>query len=510
MADKLSRAAHPADKTAVIFAGSGHRITFGDLERRANQGAHLLRFAGLGNGDVLAICIDNCPGFFDVACAASRSGLTLVPISTKLTATEVAFIVQNSNAKALVVSAGTDTPGDKLAAACPGVAVFSVGFDSPGLRSWDALRITMPATPLADGQPGREMLYSSGTTGRPKGIVYRGAATFSNASESALRFIERIGGSAATRYLSTAPLYHTAPYAWAMAMLAIGGTTIVMEQFDPEQSLRLIEQHRVDVTQWVPTHFVRLLKLSAECRSAYDLSSLRLAVHAAAPCPVAVKREMINWWGPILLEYYGSSEQTALTIIDSAEWLAHEGSVGRCFNGKLHICDDDGRELPVGEVGVVYAEGGMDFAYLGDPDKTAAARNASGWTTVGDIGRLDAEGYLYLTDRKHFMIISGGVNVYPQEIEDLLVTHPLVFDAAVIGLPDEDLGEIVTAVIQLINPGEASAALADELQRWMRESLSAIKTPKRILFRDSLPRLPTGKMAKHVLKRELTRGAAQG
>jgi acyl-CoA synthetase (AMP-forming)/AMP-acid ligase II len=294
-----------------------------------------------------------------------------------------------------------------------------------------------------------------------------------------------------------------------MAMLAIGGTTIVMEQFDPEQSLRLIEQHRVDVTQWVPTHFVRLLKLSAECRGAYDLSSLRLAVHAAAPCPVAVKREMINWWGPILLEYYGSSEQTALTIIDSAEWLAHEGSVGRCFNGKLHICDDDGRELPVGEVGVVYAEGGMDFAYLGDPDKTAAARNASGWTTVGDIGRLDAEGYLYLTDRKHFMIISGGVNVYPQEIEDLLVTHPLVFDAAVIGLPDEDLGEVVTAVIQLINPGEASAALADELQRWMRESLSAIKTPKRILFRDSLPRLPTGKMAKHVLKRELSRGTVQ-
>jgi acyl-CoA synthetase (AMP-forming)/AMP-acid ligase II len=218
MADKLSRAAHPADKTAVIFAGSGHRITFGDLERRANQGAHLLRSAGLGNGDVLAICIDNCPGFFDVACAASRSGLTLVPISTKLTATEVAFIVQNSNAKALVVSAGTDTAGDKLAAACPGVAVFSVGFDSPGLRSWDALRITMPATPLADGQPGREMLYSSGTTGRPKGIVYRGAATFSNASESALRFIERIGGSAATRYLSTAPLYHTAPYAcWPSA-----------------------------------------------------------------------------------------------------------------------------------------------------------------------------------------------------------------------------------------------------------------------------------------------------
>jgi long-chain acyl-CoA synthetase len=503
MSDAPSYSAFPASKPALIMGYSGRVITYGELEARANQGAHLLRAEGFNNGDVLAVYIDNCAEFFDVACAARRSGLTIVPVSTKLTAGEVAFIVRDCGAKALVLSADTEASIKDIAAALAETPLLSVGGRLPHARPWDELRAAQPKTPIADGRAGREMLYSSGTTGVPKGIVYHGVDGMSGAASSAVRFIERVGGGPNTVYLSSAPLYHAAPFAWAMAMLTIGATTVVMEHFEPEQALRLIERYGVAITQWVPTHFVRMLKLPEDVRRGYDLSSLRLAVHAAAPCPVKVKRAMIDWWGPILLEYYGSSEQTALTIITSEEWLAHEGSVGRCMLGKLHICDDDGRALPTGEVGLVYSEGGMAFSYHGDPVKTAGARNAQGWTSVGDIGRLDEEGYLYLTDRKSFMIITGGVNVYPQEIEDLLISHPQIADAAVIGLPDEDLGEAVTAVIQLIEATQASAALAHELQYWLRQSLSPIKTPKHIVFRATLPRLPTGKMAKHILKREL-------
>lgn len=504
MSDAPSYAAFPADKAAVIFGSSGLAITYGEIEARANQGAHLLRASGFSTGDVLAIYIDNSPGFFDVACAAKRGGITIVPVSTKLTTPEVAYIVRNSGAKALVVSGANEASVDSLVAACGDLTVFCVGDVLPGTRSWDDERRAQPETPISDGRAGREMLYSSGTTGRPKGIVYQGAEGFSDASGSAVRFIERVGGGSHSVYLSSAPLYHTAPFAWALGMLRLGGTIVVMEHFEPEQALTLIERYRVDLTQWVPTHFVRMLKLPEVTRRAYDLSSLKLAVHAAAPCPVAIKRAMIEWWGPILLEYYGSSEQTALTIIDSNEWLAHPGSVGRCFIGTLHICDDEGCELLVGQVGVVYSEGGMQFSYLDDSARTAASRNAMGWSTVGDIGRLDEDGYLYLTDRKSFMIISGGVNVYPQEIEDLLVTHPAVADAAVVGVPDDDLGESVTAVVQLVDPARASDAFAGELQQWLRELLSAVKVPKKILFRETLPRLPTGKMAKHHLKRELS------
>lgn len=503
MSDAPTFSAFAPEKPAIIMGESGRIVRYGELERRANQGAHLLRRLGLVSGDTLAICIENLPEFFDVACAARRAAVVTVPISTKLTAAELAFIVEDSGAKALVVSPGIEAALPEIARLCPNIPIFVVGGERAIGQSWDALCADEPDTPISDGGAGREMLYSSGTTGRPKGIRYHGVDGMPGAVGSAVRMLARLGATENSVYLSPAPLYHSAPYAWAIATLELGATIVVMERFDPETALRLIDHHRIDVSQWVPTHFVRMLKLPEEIRAKYDTSSLRLAVHAAAPCPVPTKQAMIEWWGPILLEYFGSSEQTALTIIDSKEWLSHPGSVGRCALGRLHICDDEGRPLPAGEVGLVYSEGGMGFSYHNDPAKTAESRNAQGWTTVGDIGRVDEEGYLYLTDRKSFMIITGGVNVYPQEIENLLVTHPHIADAAVIGVPDDDLGEAVTAVVQVMNPADATPEFADELRRWMRQSLSGVKAPKHVLFRDALPRLPTGKMAKHVLRREI-------
>lgn len=490
-------------KTAIIMGTSGRTITYGELERRSNQGAQLLRKIGLRNGDVMAVCIENAPEFFGVVCAARRCGLTIVPISTRLTAREVEFIVHDSGAKLLVISPGIESTYDELARHCSHVPVLMAGGDAPRARSWKKESEACPTTPIRDEALGGEMLYSSGTTGRPKGIRYHGAGDAPGAAASAGRMLQRLGIGAQCVYLSPAPLYHSAPFAWALATLAIGATVVVMENFDAENALALIDRYKVDISQWVPTHFVRLLKLPEDVRTRYDTSSLKLAVHAAAPCPVPVKQAMIGWWGPILLEYFGSSEQTALTLITSEEWLAHPGSVGRCILGKLHICDENGKPLPVGETGLVWSEGGMAFSYHGDEAKTAEAHNDEGWTCVGDIGRLDEEGYLYLTDRKSFMIITGGVNVYPQEIENLLVTHPEIIDAAVIGAPDEDLGEAVTAVIQLADRSNATPAFTQYLLSWMRKSLSGVKVPKHVLYRDELPRLPTGKMAKHVLRQQI-------
>jgi len=502
MAEAAGFRAFPAHKPAIIMGGTGRAVTFGELEARTNQGAHVLRGLGLATGDVLAICIENSAEFYDVAWAARRSGLTIVPISTKLTAGELAFIVGDSGAKALIISPEIEASPDEITRLCDVPVLAAVG-PIAGVRSWESERAAQPTTPISDEAMGSEMLYSSGTTGRPKGIRYHGVENLSGPVQSGVRTLGRFNVTGDSVYLSPAPLYHSAPFAWSMALLSIGGTVVVMEKFDPEQALKLIDRYRIDVSQWVPTHFVRMLKLPEEVRQRYDVSSLKLAVHAAAPCPVAVKYAMMEWWGPILFEYFGSSEQSALTIITAQEWLAHPGSVGKCVLGKLHICDDNGYPLPPGEVGVVYSEGGMGFSYHNDAEKTAGSRNARGWTTVGDIGRVDEEGYLYLTDRKSFMIITGGVNVYPQEIENLLVTHPDIMDAAVLGAPDDDLGEAVTAVIQLIDPSKGTPEFAEELRRWMRQSLSGVKAPRHVLFRRELPRLPTGKMAKHKLRAEL-------
>ncbi len=309
-----------------------------------------------------------------------------------------------------------------------------------------------------------------------------------------------------TVYLSPAPLYHAAPLTFCGMTMAVGGTVIVMEKFDAEESLALIERYKATHSQWVPTMFIRMLKLPKEIREKYEVSSMKLAIHAAAPTPVEVKEQMIAWWGPVFLEYYGGTEGSTMIMISSPEWLSHKGSVGKCYIGKIHILDEDESEMPLREPGLIYIEDGNPFEYHKEPEKTAGSRTSKGWSTMGDIGYLDEEGYLYLTDRKSNMIISGGVNIYPQETENLLTMHPKVMDAAVFGIPHEEFGEEVKAIVQPVSMAEAGPPLEQELIEYCRKSLSHVKCPKSIDFREELPRTPTGKLLKRLLKDEYWKG----
>jgi acyl-CoA synthetase (AMP-forming)/AMP-acid ligase II len=347
------------------------------------------------------------------------------------------------------------------------------------------------------------MLYSSGTTGRPKGVRNaKPGAALGTVSELFRRRVALHGLDGAMVYLSTAPLYHSAPLRYNAMAHRLGGTSVVMEKFDAEQSLALIERFRVTHSQWVPTMLVRLLRLPEDVRARYDLSSHRYAIHAAAPCPEHVKRALIDWWGPIVHEYYSGTEGNGQTAISTAEWLAHPGSVGRAILGTLHIVDSHGREVAPGETGTVYFEGGPQFEYYKDPAKTLASRTSEGWSTLGDIGHVDSDGYLYLTDRAAHMIITGGVNVYPQEVENVLVGHPLVADAAVFGVPDEEFGEQVAAAVELIEGTSGTPALESELVAHCRARLAHLKCPRSIAFHDKLPRHETGKLYKRMLARE--------
>jgi fatty-acyl-CoA synthase len=358
------------------------------------------------------------------------------------------------------------------------------------------------------------MLYSSGTTGRPKGVRPRAPDSDDVQAPVPLVGLAVMGagvpadGSAV--YLSPAPLYHSAPLGWGTTVHRLGGTLVVMEKFDPEAALQTIERYSVTDSQWVPTHFVRMLKLEPERRAGYDLSSHQRALHAAAPCPVPVKQAMIEWWGPIVNEYYAGSEGIGMTLVKAQEWLERPGTVGKAIFGKLHICGPDGAELPPGEDGLIYFENEILPTYHNDPAKTAEAMHPEGWMTLGDIGHVDAEGYLYLTDRKSHMIISGGVNVYPQEVENLLVSHPKVMDAAVIGAPDPDLGEQVVAVVQPVTMDEAGEQLEAELRAYLEPELSRIKMPRLFEFRSELPREANGKLYKRELRDEFAARAQAG
>ncbi|WP_201781288.1 acyl-CoA synthetase [Sphingomonas sp. Leaf357] len=492
-------AAANADKPALIVAETGETISYGELDRRSNRAAHLFRARGLGVGDTIALFIDNVPEYYDLVWGAQRSGLFYVCISSKLTAPEVEYIVRDSGAKLLVVGealAGTATQIDL--GSCLGFAVGPVA----GFEDWRAGASAMPDTPIPDQRAGVDMLYSSGTTGRPKGVRVALPEDPDIATPNVLMQLAQAlyGLGPDTIYLSPAPLYHAAPLRWSMTVMRLGGTVVMMQHFDPEAALGAIARYKVTASQWVPTHFVRMLKLDPAVRATYDLSSLKVAIHAAAPCPVPVKQAMIDWWGPVLFEYYAGSEGNGLTAIDSAQWLAHPGSVGRAVYGALHVCDEAGEELGADAEGLIYFSGGGTFEYHNDPDKTAETRHAKGWTTLGDIGRIDADGFLYLTDRKSFMIISGGVNIYPQEIENRLITHPRVADVAVIGGPDAEMGERVIAVVQPLDMAEAGEALAAELTAWCRAELSGVKTPRQIDFAEELPRHATGKLYKRLLR----------
>lgn len=494
------------DATALILADSGETISFGTLETRANCAAHAFRALGLIRGDTLAMACENRAEFLDIYWAAQRSGLTLVPVSTRLKASEVAYIIADSGSKLLLITAAMADTAREIMSIQGEIAGFEqvVAIDPiAGFPEWSALCAAQSDTPIADESIGGRMVYSSGTTGQPKGIRFplpEGSPVQPNPAAQLFGRLYHLDTD--TIYLSPAPLYHSAPMGFTTSVQALGGTVVLMPKFDPELFLKAVEQWRITAVMMVPTMFIRLLKLPEDVRARYDLSSLKTVVHAAAPCPVPVKRAMIAWLGPIIEEFYAGSEGNGHVIISSEEWMRKPGSVGRAIVGKIHICDDDGIELPVGDIGTIYFSGGRQFAYHNAPDKTAASHNSRhpDWSTMGDVGHVDDEGFLFLSDRKDFMIISGGVNIYPQEVENLMIGHPDVADVAVFGVPHPDFGEEVKAVVQPTDWSKADEALADELMRWTRAQLADIKCPRSIDFMQALPRAETGKLYKKELK----------
>jgi acyl-CoA synthetase (AMP-forming)/AMP-acid ligase II len=378
---------------------------------------------------------------------------------------------------------------------------FMVDGGAPGYASWEEATAAQPSEPVSDEAEGTDMLYSSGTTGRPKGVSLPGLGKPIGTPPPLMFVLKGLyGADEDSVYLSPAPLYHAAPLRFNLGLQRLGGTCVIMEQFDARWALELIDRHRVTHSQWVPTMFRRLLELPEQERARYDVSSLRAAVHAAAPCPITVKEQMIAWWGPVLYEYYAGTEANGFTSIDSEDWLAHKGSVGKPLVGEIHILDDTGEKLPPGQPGTIYFAGTSEFEYHDDPDKTAAARTEQGWSTIGDVGYLDEEGYLYLTDRKADMIISGGVNIYPQEAENVLATHPKLADVAVFGVPNPEFGEEVKAVVQPVDMADAGPEFEQELIAYCRQQLAKIKCPRSVDFEPELPRSATGKLFKRLLK----------
>ena len=490
------------DRLAFHICDSGESVSFGELDARANQVALVLRARGVARGAHVALLMRNHRRLLEACFGADRAGVYYTTISTRLRPEEIAYIVRDCGARLLVVSDGLDELAAQLRPLLPaGLDCFMTGSGEPGYGSWDAAVDAGPATPIADPAQGLDMLYSSGTTGRPKGVKWPMPDAPAGGRTMLVELLSPLFAYGRdSRYLSPAPLYHAAPLRHSMTVIKLGGCVFVMERFDAERALSLIEKHRITHSQWVPTMFVRMLKLPVEARRRYDLSSMQLAVHAAAPCPVEVKRRMLDWWGPIIHEYYAGTENNGFCSITPQEWFAHPGSVGRASQGVLHICDENGDELACGETGLVYFAHGPCFEYHNDPVRTALTRNSRGWTTLGDIGRIDDEGYLYLVDRRAFMIISGGVNIYPQEVEGVLIDHPEVADVAVIGVPNEDFGEEVKAVVQLVRPDRASPELAAELIAYCRERIAAYKCPRSLDFDANLPRHPTGKLYKQAVR----------
>ena len=493
------------DQPAVIMASGGEVITYAELERRSNRLAHCLRRQGLGRLDHYSIFMENHARYIECCAAGERSGLYYTCINSYLQPDEVAYLLENSQSKVLITSMAKLEVARKAVELTPAIKTCLI-VDGPGdggrFLNLDEAVGNLPATPIADEALGTPMLYSSGTTGRPKGIIRPLPDVPPSDGLVLFDFLLKLWSYRPDMvYLSPAPLYHSAPQAAISLTIRVGGTAVIMEHFDAEQYLALVEKHRVTHSQLVPTMFSRMLKLPEEARRRYDLSSFETVIHAAAPCPQPVKREMIDWWGPIILEYYGATEGLGFTACDSAEWLAHPGTVGKVVLGEIHILDEEMNALPQGEAGTIWFRTASPFEYFHDPEKTREARSADGaMSTVGDVGYLDADGYLHLTDRRTFMIISGGVNIYPQECENLLITHPKVFDAAVFGAPNEDLGEEVKAVVQAMPGVPTGPALEAELIGFCRASLAHMKCPRTVDFADELPRLPTGKLYKRLLR----------
>jgi fatty-acyl-CoA synthase len=492
------------DKAAFIIASTGEEVSYLQLEQRANRGAHLFRALGLKAGDHIAIFMENNRHFMEIVWGAQRAGLIYSAISTHLKRDEVLYIADNCEAKVLITSPKLSVVAREVASGTSSVEHFYMVENAlEGFKSWDEACASLPDQPIDDEEGGVPMLYSSGTTGMPKGVL---PAKPNNLPIDALSaqiqgLMLLFGFDAETIYLSPAPLYHAAPLANNLFTMYAGGTSIIMDAFDAEGSLALIERYRVTLSQWVPIMFTRMLKLPSEVRNRYDISSMKTAFHAAAPCPVEVKQQMIDWWGPIILEYYSATESHGVTFINSEQWLEHRGSVGLPMACEVHILDDNQQEVPTGEVGEIYfSKKGPRFEYYKEDGKTSGAYNDKGYASVGDMGYVDEDGFLYLTDRRNFMIITGGVNVYPQEVENLLITHPDVADVAVFGIPSEQFGEEVKAVVQAVDPDIDIETLASRLGSFCRERLSTVKCPRSYDFMAELPRLDNGKLYKRHLQ----------
>jgi long-chain acyl-CoA synthetase len=502
--------AESPDKPAVIMATSGEVLTYRDLDGQANQVSHLFRSLGLRPGDHVAFCLENHPRYFAVAWGAHYAGLYYTAMSSRLTTDEMAYIISDCGARAFVTSAYKRDQAAELVDRVGDVTLYMMDGTIGGYTAWEEALAGMPTTALDEERvEGRDMLYSSGTTGQPKGVEVPLPNAPLGTGEGVFMLVMGLFSASAEKvYLSPAPLYHAAPLRFCMAFHRMGSTVVVMEHFDPALALELIEKHEVTHSQWVPTMFIRMLKLPDDVRQAHDLSSLEVAIHAAAPCPVSVKRQMIEWWGPVIHEYYAGTEGNGFVYCDSAAWLEHPGTVGRPIMGEVHIVDEAGEEVPTGQTGTVYFGGGLDFAYHNDPEKTASAHDprGRGWSTLGDVGYVDDDGFLYLTDRKAYMIITGGVNVYPQEAENVLAVHPKVADVAVLGVPDDDFGEAVKAVVEPIDMADAGPELERDLIAYCRERLADVKCPRTVDFRVELPRHPTGKLYKRLLKDEYWQG----
>ena len=497
-------ALHP-EQPAVVFPETGATLTYATLDRRAAEAAAWFVALGLQPGQTIAILLDTCAAIFELAVAAERAGLYYTPIGTHLHQDEIEYLLQDSAARLLV----THPQYLPRLPAIRGLLVATVR-DAPRhprqTIDYDEALAAAPTNVCEDLQNrpiGRDLMYSSGTTGHPKGIyrALRPAALRNRPLPYSAVLQAADIGSPDTVYLSTGPLYHAAPHRFSLHVLRCGGTVIAPRRFDAATALDLIERYRVTHSQWVPTMFVRLLALPPETRAAYDLSSHRRAIHAAAPCAPAVKHAMIDWWGPILFEYYAGTETIGATGIESEDWRAHPGSVGRAFAGIIHIAAEDGTELAQGDTGTIWFEGLPPFEYLNDPAKTAAARHREGWLTYGDLGHVDPNGYLYLSDRRTDLIITGGVNVYPQEVEAVLTQHPEVAEACVVGIPDPEMGERVHAAIVLRpTPPNGTAVDSAALIAFCRDHLSPVKTPRTIDIVESLPRSDVGKLLRRQIK----------
>ena len=513
------------------MAESGEVQTFAELDAAANRLSHLLRSAGLRPGDHIALCMENHPRYLEILWGCDYAGLIYTAASSRLTTEELAYIIDDCGARAFITSKykteqaaeliaahriDPDRLRAELIAVTPGVELrLMLDGTIDGYEAFESVVAAQPAEPLPDRVAGTDMLYSSGTTGRPKGVLpsFEPEPLETRVTGVAGMLSVLFGLTDASVYLTPAPLYHAAPLRFSMSALANGATVVVMEHFDAERYLQVVEQHSVTHSQVVPTMFVRMLKLPEETRAQYDVTSIECVIHAAAPCPVPVKRQMIEWWGPVIHEYYAGTEGNGFVYCNSDMWLAHEGTVGTPINCVVHIVGENGQEVPTGQSGTVYFEGGATFEYHNDPEKTAGSRHPKGWSTLGDIGYLDDDNFLYLTDRKAYMIISGGVNIYPQEAENVLTMHDAVIDVAVFGVPNEDFGEEVKAVVQpneMPADDEAAASLASELIRYCREHLADVKCPRSIDFREELPRHPTGKLYKRLLKDEYATASLGG